>query len=74
MAKVHVSLPAEFLQDLDEHATALLMSRSSYIRVALIEKMNRSLAKLESNDMEPYVEQLRSLDTQAPDTMSPRSL
>lgn len=76
MVKVHVSLPVEFLQDLDERAAALWMSRSSYIRLALMEKMQRQslVAPPGADPMEPYIKKLQSLDTAAPDTITPGSL
>ncbi len=38
---MHITMPTGFLEDLDQHAKACYMSRSDYIRIALMEKMNR---------------------------------
>ncbi len=41
MTRIHVSMPEGFLADLYESAKEMYVSRSDYIRIALMEKMGR---------------------------------
>jgi len=50
--RIQVILPEEFLKDLDEIALACLLSRSDYIRLALMEKMKRNV--LSSPTIKPW--------------------
>lgn len=40
MARIHISLPVQFLKKVDCGAINQLMSRSDFIRLALMEKLN----------------------------------
>ena len=40
MARVHISVPAQFLAKIDHEAINHLMSRSDFIRLALMKKLN----------------------------------
>lgn len=59
LARIHLTLPTAFLKDLDEAARNNLMSRSDYIRMALMEKMNRrNLVESPEQDEESELERL----------------
>ncbi len=73
--KVHLVIPRAFLVDVDKAAKACWMSRSDYIRVALMEKMDKkSLTDFEWPVWQPPSQEFMSDDVEDEDGSSDHGL